>query len=170
MARPVVVIGAGLGGLSAACRLAGSGHEVTVLEAGSGPGGRAGQLQLGDYRFDTGPTVLTMPHIVEDCFQAAGAHMADFVELVPVDPMYRACFADGSELRVRHGHEAMRAEIASVCGAREATRSTSSSTGSVGSTPSKCRRSSPGTTTRRSTSCGHCVRRSNWRGWEGSAA
>ena len=120
MARPVVVIGAGLGGLSAACRLAGKGHEVTVLEAGSAPGGRAGQLEMGGYRFDTGPTVLTMPHLVEDCFRAAGTEMADFLELLPVDPMYRACFADGTELRVRNGHEAMRAEIATVCGSREA--------------------------------------------------
>jgi phytoene desaturase len=61
-----------------------------------------------------------MPGIVEGCFAAAGTDMADFLELVPVDPMYRACFADGSEVRVRHGRDAMRAEIASVCGGKEA--------------------------------------------------
>jgi phytoene desaturase len=116
----VIVIGAGLGGLAAACHLAGRGHDVTVLEAGPLPGGRAGRRDLGGYQFDTGPTVLTMPHLVEQCFTAAGAEMRDFLTLKPVDPMYRACFADGSELRVRHGRDAMIDEIRAVCGAREA--------------------------------------------------
>lgn len=118
--RQVVVVGAGLGGLSAACALAGAGHDVTVVEAGSVPGGRAGTLALGGYRFDTGPTVLTMPHLIERCFQAAGVDGDDLLTLRRVDPMYRACFADGSELRVRHGRDAMAAEIEAVCGAREA--------------------------------------------------
>jgi phytoene desaturase len=116
----VVVIGAGLGGLAAACRLAGGGREVVVLEASAGPGGRAGRLERDGFRFDTGPTVLTMPEIVERCFNAAGAEMRDFLSLVRVDPMYRACFADGSELRVRHGRDAMAAEIRDVCGSTEA--------------------------------------------------
>ena len=111
----VVVIGAGLGGLSAACRLSAD-HDVLVLERGDRPGGRAGRLELGGYRFDTGPTVLTMPGLVRDCFEAAGAEMDDHVTLVPVDPMYRAVYEDGSTLHVRHGRDAMSAEIADVCG------------------------------------------------------
>jgi phytoene desaturase len=67
----VVVVGAGLGGLSAACHLVGRGHDVTVLEAADVPGGRAGTWAEGGYRFDTGPTVLTMPHLVERCVRAA---------------------------------------------------------------------------------------------------
>jgi phytoene desaturase len=117
---PVVVVGAGLGGLAAACHVAGGGHDVTVVEAADVPGGRAGTLERGGYRFDTGPTVLTMPHLVERCFAAAGVDMTGHLELVPVDPMYRACFADGSDLRVRHGREAMTEEIRSVCGPAEA--------------------------------------------------
>lgn len=119
-ARSVVVVGAGLAGLSAACHLRGDGHDVVVVEAGAGPGGRAGSLRCDGYRFDTGPTVLTMPHLVDECFGAVGAETRRYVDLRRVDPMYRACFADGSEIRVRYGHEAMAAEIRDVCGPREA--------------------------------------------------
>ncbi len=118
--RRVVVIGAGLGGLSAACHLAGAGRDVTVLEAGPVPGGRAGTMELGGYRFDTGPTVLTMPHLIRRCFEAVDVDMDTALDLRRVDPMYRASFADGSELRVRHGRAPMTEEIRSVCGPDEA--------------------------------------------------
>jgi phytoene desaturase len=116
----VVVVGAGLGGLSAACHLSGRGHDVTVLEREDVPGGRAGILEAEGYRLDTGPSVLTMTGILADAFAGADADMASHLTLQPVDPMYRACFADGSEIRVRHGREAMTAEIESSCGADEA--------------------------------------------------
>lgn len=116
----VIVLGAGLGGLSAACHLRGAGHDVLVLERETVPGGRAGRLQLGDFRFDTGPTVLTMPDLLEQAFHAVGAELDDFLTLHPVDPMYRACFEDGSVLHVRHGRDAMTAEIRDVCGPAEA--------------------------------------------------
>jgi phytoene desaturase len=116
----VVVVGAGLGGLAAACHLAGRDPDVTVVERDAGPGGRAGRLELDGYSFDTGPTVLTMPGLLADVFAAAGVDMDDVLPLSPVDPMYRACFADGSELRVRHGREAMTEEIRTVCGPGEA--------------------------------------------------
>ena len=116
----VVVVGAGLGGLSAACHLAGRGHEVVVLERADEPGGRAGLLEVDGYRFDTGPSVLTMKGILADVFAAAGAELVDHLSLAPVDPMYRACFADGSEVRVRHGREAMAEEVHQVCGPAEA--------------------------------------------------
>ena len=116
----VVVVGAGLAGLSAACHLRGMGRSVLVLEAGSVPGGRAGRLVDSGYSFDTGPTVLTMPDLIEDCFRAVGASMSDRLALSRVDPMYRACFADGSTLLLRQGREAMTQEIREVCGSREA--------------------------------------------------
>jgi phytoene desaturase len=116
----VVVVGAGLGGLSAACHLVGRGHEVTVLERGDQPGGRVGLLERGGYRFDTGATVLTMPGLLADVFRAAGAEMDDFVTLAPVDPMYRAVYEDGSTLRVWHGRERMADGIRDVCGPAEA--------------------------------------------------
>ena len=77
----VIVIGAGLAGLSAACHLRGAGRSVTVLEAGDVPGGRAGVAHLDGYRFDTGPTVLTMPDIIRDCFTALGADMDAYLHL-----------------------------------------------------------------------------------------
>jgi len=63
---------AGLGGLACALRLAGAGRRVTVLERGPGPGGRIGQLAVDGYRFDTGPTVLTLPHLLDETLGAVG--------------------------------------------------------------------------------------------------
>lgn len=116
----VAVVGAGLGGLSAACHLVGRGHDVIVLERETEPGGRAGKLEMGGFRFDTGPTVLTMPELLEETVNAAGASLDALLRLSPVEPMYRAAFADGSVIRVRHGREAMTEEIRAVCGEREA--------------------------------------------------
>lgn len=116
----VVVVGAGLGGLAAAAHLSQAHHDVTILERDSLPGGRAGVVDELGFRLDNGPTVLTMPGLLADTFAAAGADMADFVTIRPVDPMYRAVYADGSVLHVRHGREAMTEEIRTFAGSREA--------------------------------------------------
>lgn len=115
-----VVVGAGLGGLSAACHLAGRGHEVVVIDREPMPGGRAGRVDEAGFRIDTGPTVLTMVGLLEQTFAAAGADLSDHVTVRPLDPMYRACFPDGSELRVRRDHDAMVEEIRDFAGAGEA--------------------------------------------------
>jgi phytoene desaturase len=116
----VVVVGAGLGGLSAALRLAGAGRRVTVLERADVPGGRAGTWRAGGYQFDTGPTVLTMPDLLADAFAAVGEDLADWVTLRRLDPMYRARFADGSTLDVRADPAATAAGIEALCGPAEA--------------------------------------------------
>jgi phytoene desaturase len=116
----VVVVGAGLGGLSCALRLAGAGREVTVVERDTVPGGRAGTLDLGGARFDTGPTVLTMPDLIRDAFASVGEDMDTWLTLRPVEPVYRAFFPDGSTLDVRSDVDAMADEVERVCGAREA--------------------------------------------------
>jgi phytoene desaturase len=115
-----IVVGAGLGGLSAACHLAGRGHEVVVVERDAGPGGRAGVVEEAGFRIDSGPTVLTMVGLLEQTFAAAGAGLHDHISLQPLDPMYRACFPDGSELRVRRERAAMAEEIRGFAGAGEA--------------------------------------------------
>ena len=92
----IVVVGAGLGGLSAAAHLCQRGHQVTVLERDAVPGGRAGVIAEAGFRLDTGPSALTMPDVLAATFAAAGSDLADFVRLHPVDPMYRAVFGDGS--------------------------------------------------------------------------
>ncbi len=116
----VVIVGAGLGGLSAALRLVGAGRTVTVLEREAVPGGRAGLLLDGGYRFDTGPTVLTMPDLIADALDCVGERLEDWLDLIPLDPLYRARFPDGSQLDLHADVEATAAQIAAVCGAQEA--------------------------------------------------
>jgi phytoene desaturase len=116
----VVIVGAGLGGLSAALRLAGAGRQVTVLEREAVPGGRNGLLEAGGYRFDTGPTVLTMPDLIADALACVGEELTDWLELTEVSPLYRAFYPDGSRLDVLSDPEAMAQEITRVCGPAEA--------------------------------------------------
>ncbi|MCG5434484.1 phytoene desaturase family protein [Mycobacterium sp. MYCO198283] len=116
----VVVVGAGLSGLAAAMQLAGRGREVTVVEREAVPGGRMGRVDAGGYRLDTGPTVLTMPELIEEAFAAVGERMADRLQLDPIDPAYRACFADGTSLNVHRDAETMAAAIRAFAGDREA--------------------------------------------------
>lgn len=118
--KRVVVVGAGLGGLSATCHLVGRGHEVLVLERSDEPGGRASRIVRSGFTFDTGPTVLTMPGLVDAALRAAGSSIDEMLTLRPLDPAYRATFADGSMIQVRRGREAMTEEIRATCGPREA--------------------------------------------------
>jgi phytoene desaturase len=119
-AGEVVVVGAGLAGLAAALHLAGRGRAVTVVERETVPGGRAGRLDLGGYRADTGPTVLTMVDVIEDTFAAVGETLAGRLDLIRLDPAYRALFADGSELDVHTDADAMADSVKRFAGPAEA--------------------------------------------------
>jgi phytoene desaturase len=93
--EPVVVIGAGFGGLASAIRLQAAGHRVTVLEARETIGGRASQIRDRGYTFDTGPTLITAPELLQDLWTTAGRRLEDDVELRPLSPYYRILFHNG---------------------------------------------------------------------------
>ncbi len=116
----VVVVGAGLSGLATALHLAGRGREVTLLERHLVPGGRAGRHDLLGYRLDTGPTVLTMPGVVEETLAAVGESASELLPMTRLDPAYRARFADGSTLDVRTDPDAMAEAVRALAGPREA--------------------------------------------------
>ena len=116
----VVVVGAGLAGLSAALRLAGAGRKVTVVERESVPGGRNGLLEKDGYSFDTGPSVLTMPSLIQDAFSCVGEDMKDWLELSPLKPLYRAFYHDGSQIDVHANTAEMEEEIRRTVSAEEA--------------------------------------------------
>ena len=89
------VVGSGFGGLAAAIRLQAMGFETVCFEGRDKPGGRAYVYKDAGFTFDAGPTVITAPHCIEELFDVAGEAMSDYVELLPVDPMYRLQWADG---------------------------------------------------------------------------
>jgi len=122
MAGTTVVVGAGLAGLSTAIHLAAAGRDVVVAESQDGPGGRCGTATVNGYRFDTGPSVLTMPGVVAATVGAAGEELDDWLELAPLDPIYRLTFHDGSRLDVVPGAERMAAEVERLAGPDEAAR------------------------------------------------
>ncbi|WP_254716629.1 phytoene desaturase family protein [Actinomadura sp. WMMB 499] len=119
---PVVVVGAGLAGLSAAIHLAARGREVVVVEADAGPGGCCGSARVGPYRFDTGPSVLTMPDVLAGTFGAAGEDIDRWLPLRRLDPFYRLAFPDGSRLDVVAGAREMADNVRDLCGPAEAAR------------------------------------------------
>ena len=117
----VVVVGAGFAGLAAALHLAGRGREVTVVERENWPGGRAGRLDVDGYRLDTGPTVLTMPDIIDETFAAVGETSSARMDLLDLDPAYRARFADGSSIDVHSDADRMATAIEEFADAKQAT-------------------------------------------------
>lgn len=107
-----VVIGSGFGGLSIAVHLQAAGIPTTLIEQRTQLGGRAGQIQDSGYTFDTGPSLITAPPLLENVFQAAGRNMKDYVSLVPLHPFYRVWFHDGSHLDYSSDLSQMKASMA----------------------------------------------------------
>jgi phytoene desaturase len=112
----LVVIGAGVGGLAAAARLAALGHHVTVCEQAEQVGGKLGLLERDGFRFDTGPSLLTMPHVLADVFAATGDPLAEVLEVQPVEPIAHYRFADGTELDTSADPRIMEANLGAALG------------------------------------------------------
>ena len=94
----VAVVGAGLGGLAAACVSAARGHTVTLYDKNDWLGGKAAVLHEGGFRFDMGPTILTVPKVLERIFQEAGRNIHDYLDLRRLDPQWRCFFDDNTHL------------------------------------------------------------------------
>ncbi len=120
----IVVIGAGVGGLACAARLAAAGHRVTVFEQAEVVGGKLGRFTrttaAGDFHFDTGPSLFTLPQVFEEFFAATGGRLADELDAVPLDPLIRHVFPDGSVLDSCADPAEFAARIAAAFGVRAA--------------------------------------------------
>jgi phytoene desaturase len=91
----IKIIGAGLGGLATSCLLAQNGHDVTILEKNSSPGGKINEISVDGFRFDTGPSLLTMPFILEKLFEYCDEQISDYLDIHPIDPICRYFYPNG---------------------------------------------------------------------------
>ena len=116
-----IVVGAGLGGLATAVRLAHAGYRVTVLERHEVPGGRAGVWQSEGFTFDTGPSMVMMTACWQQLFRDVGRRLEDYLTLVPCDPNYRLTFDDGTTLEMTTRLDQLLANLEAIepgCGPR----------------------------------------------------
>jgi phytoene desaturase len=114
MTKRVLVVGAGLGALSGAIRLAKMGFEVELFEKNAEPGGKMNEARLGNYRFDTGPSLLTMPFVIDELFTFAGFSRSAMLDIQPVEPICRYFFPDGARLDTSSDVELMQRAIAAM--------------------------------------------------------
>ena len=108
---PVGVIGGGLAGLAAACVLGARGHRVILFEKNDWLGGKAAVLEEAGFRFDMGPTILTVPEVLRRIFSEAGVEMNDRLDLRRIDPQWRCFFDDGSVLDLHQDVPKMQAAL-----------------------------------------------------------
>jgi diapolycopene oxygenase len=111
MGTPVIVIGGGLGGLAAACTLGARGHRVILFEKNGWLGGKAAVLEEGGFRFDMGPTILTVPRVLRRIFAEAGRDLDAEINLIRLDPQWRCFFDDGAVLDLVENCDAMARSI-----------------------------------------------------------
>jgi diapolycopene oxygenase len=114
--HPIAVIGAGLAGLASACTLAARGHRVVLLDKNTWGGGKAAVLERNGFRFDMGPTILTLPSVLRKIFSEANLNLDDHLRLIRLDPQWRSFFTDGSILDLHQETSAMSQELARFSG------------------------------------------------------
>ncbi len=112
----IVVIGGGLGGLGAACTLAARGHSVTLVERNEWLGGKAAIHERDGFRFDMGPTILTLPSVLRRIFQEADRRLEDYVDLVRLDPQWRCFFDDGTQFDLVESMDDMQRRLRRLTG------------------------------------------------------
>ena len=112
--KKALVIGAGIGGIATAAKLAQQGYQVTVLEKNEIPGGRCGKMEIEGHRFDTGPTLFLMPELYRDAFTNLGERLEDHLELQRVDPTYQIHFADGLDLTLTNDLQLMQIQLDAI--------------------------------------------------------
>ncbi len=105
MSERMIVIGAGPGGLASAMLLASKGYKVDVYEKQPWVGGRNAELRLGEFTFDTGPTFLSMLHLVEELFEVTGRNLKDYMNAIELDPMYELIFEEEKLIMTRNNQE-----------------------------------------------------------------
>ncbi|NIM93587.1 MAG: phytoene desaturase [Anaerolineales bacterium] len=113
-APTVLVIGAGIGGITVAAYLAREGFRVTVLEKNKQPGGRCGQFAMDGHRFDTGPTLFLIPELFTQAFTDLDECVEDHLDLKRIDPSYTIHFNDGTTLELTSDMDGMRAQLESI--------------------------------------------------------
>jgi len=111
MSKSIIVIGAGIGGLTTAIRLQHAGYIVTVLEKNPRVGGKMYELKDNGFRWDTGPSVITMRHVFEDLFESVSKKLDDYLTLLPVDPLTRYFYPDGTVFNASRDWSVMANEI-----------------------------------------------------------
>jgi phytoene desaturase len=109
-----LVIGAGIGGIATAARLAKNGFEVTVVEKNEKPGGRCNQIVQNGHRFDTGPTLFLMPEVWRETYAALGEKLEDHLQLKRIDPTYKIHFDDGLKLELTSNIGEMQSQLDKV--------------------------------------------------------
>jgi diapolycopene oxygenase len=109
--KTAIVIGSGAGGLSSALLLQAHGWQVTLLERNEVPGGKLGLHEENGFKFDTGPTILTLPGILKILFRESGADVNDYLTFVDLDPEWRCFFEDGSTFELHHNEDAQLEEV-----------------------------------------------------------
>tara|TARA_A100001011_G_scaffold383141_1_gene453949 strand:- start:482 stop:1951 length:1470 start_codon:yes stop_codon:yes gene_type:complete len=111
MAKKIIVIGSGFGGLASALRMRSKGHEVTLVEKHPDLGGRARVFKKGNFTYDGGPTVVTAPYLFQELFSLFGKKISDYTKIVPLELWYKFVFEDGSSFNYSGNEESMKKEI-----------------------------------------------------------
>ncbi|MCX7789293.1 MAG: phytoene desaturase family protein, partial [Chloroflexaceae bacterium] len=112
MSKTILIVGAGPGGMATAMRLAARGYQVAIYEAADRVGGRMRGFELGDYAFDTGPTILQVPRVYEELFGACGLNVYDYIKLIRLEPNTRIAFWDGTHLDLTSNIPAFKEQLA----------------------------------------------------------